>query len=142
MYAITNAPEAYDYNYVSTVAYLTDKQDREWRFIHATDADRFKAYQTPRYQSGMYQAFPFDTFNESVEVLSRFDEPTWRGTIMLRTKHVEALEYQARIEALTFEDKLALYRAGSYKFSPPDVAGTWSEKGWIRHIDRAGRWIL
>jgi hypothetical protein len=140
MYAITNAPEAYDYSYVSTVAQVTDKQDREWRLVHVSDEMRWENYQTPRYSSGLYQAFKLD--NTDSEHLDRFDKAANGRMRREMMKHWAEVQYQERIKALTFEDKLALYREGSYKFPPPDVAGTWSEKTWVRYIDREGRWML
>lgn len=54
----TNAPEDYDYSYVKTVSRLEPMNENNrsgWRKIAITDMDRFKNFQMPRYQSGMYQ---------------------------------------------------------------------------------------
>ena len=47
----TNAPEAYDYSYVSTVKPI---DDTGWRQIKVTDIGRFESHQKPRYASGMF----------------------------------------------------------------------------------------
>ena len=57
----TTAPADYDYWYTSTLLHITvaDEKDglymgcRNWRLIEATDEDRFKNFQTPRYASGL-----------------------------------------------------------------------------------------
>ncbi len=48
-YHFTNAPEAYDYSYVKTVATLPTCS---WRLIEVMDEMRFERFQTPRYLSG------------------------------------------------------------------------------------------
>ena len=60
----TNAPEAYDYSYVTTVRMLPDSYGTArcvWREITVSDALRFEHYQTPRYASGMYQVCAEET---------------------------------------------------------------------------------
>lgn len=45
--------------------------------------------------------------------------------------------------SLTESQKLELYRAGKYLFSPPPVYHeNWDELAWIRYIDMHGTWII
>jgi hypothetical protein len=55
----TNAPEAYDYDYVETIGRGTDRYGKPWRMILVTDLERFRNFQVPRYGSGLKQAYQF-----------------------------------------------------------------------------------
>jgi hypothetical protein len=54
----TNAPEAYDYHYVSTFGRATDRYGKEWRLIEVSFSylNRFTQFQVPRYESGLKKA--------------------------------------------------------------------------------------
>lgn len=44
---------------------------------------------------------------------------------------------------LTQEQKLRLYKAGSYKFNVPPVChASWTDRDWINYIDANGGWII
>ena len=57
MKAFTNAPECYDYSYVSTIRALADG----WRMIEVTDPERFNRFQIPRYGSGLFATVSVDS---------------------------------------------------------------------------------
>lgn len=50
----TDAPEDYDYWYVTTIA---PANIGGWRVIEVTDDLRFEGFQLPRYNSGLHAAF-------------------------------------------------------------------------------------
>jgi len=61
----TSAPEAFDYDYVTTV--VSDvpggkyAKGKLYRLISVTDPARFRSFQAPRYSSGLHVAFPVDS---------------------------------------------------------------------------------
>ena len=75
----TNAPEAYDYNYVKTVRTISGKHHGPWRYIEVTDRDRFKNFQTPRYGSGMYIVVvpALQAYSHSASVGKRYLRPSF-----------------------------------------------------------------
>ncbi len=58
IYYFTNAPEAYDYWYVTTVTQL---EGCNWRLVEVRDQERFEACQGPRYLSGWHAYVEADT---------------------------------------------------------------------------------
>ena len=59
MMYFTNAPVEYDYGYVEdTNVHFLDRFDTAWRLLKVHNLRLFKAYQIPRYASGLYVAFP------------------------------------------------------------------------------------
>ena len=57
---ITLSPESYDYAYVETVGFIKGTRE-SWRVVKVSDMPRFLEFQMPRYRSGFYAAFAFDS---------------------------------------------------------------------------------
>lgn len=69
----TNAPEAYDYDYCTTVGMVCGMGD--WRVVLVTDPKRFREYQIPRYQSGLYSAHAPGSTNAGYMKLPTIETP-------------------------------------------------------------------
>lgn len=67
----TNAPEAYDYSYVETVAHVPNS---DFRLIRVSDLGRFEGFQKPRYASGFHIAFRTDDFEVDMYNLPSAEE--------------------------------------------------------------------
>lgn len=60
-YFLTNAEEAYDYDYVRTLFVVQSKHGKDYRVIAVRDEYRFQNFQLPRYGSGLRQAHALDS---------------------------------------------------------------------------------
>lgn len=93
--------------------------------------------------SGIYPAFPqTDSASDTPNVLQIKDNIGHWRVMTWDALRFDAAQFAIVEAPLSYEAKLALYRAGRYAFASPGVPhGAWSENDWITHIDAHGVWL-